>query len=189
MTKNNKVNTELLQIMQNYVKFMDSEKSMVLPVVVSEPKKNHKSSLYYTSPLTAGSPLGESSFDCEIKDRDSLTYSFQILTDEFKSRVALRFDEGIATHYNNIPGIELTEQSVTAPHFHKYNEQGYFIAYKNEDLKQVVNYPMSLEDGFNAFCKEAKIKTGDVTPKIKIVEGGVIKMNLEQQDPLAGINF
>ena len=147
---------------------------MDLPVVVSEPKKNHKSSLYYSSPLTAAFPLGESSFDCEIKDRESLTYSFQILTDAFKFRVALRFDEGIATHYNNIPGIELTEQSVTAPHFHKYNEHGYFIAYKNEDLKQVVNYPMSLEDGFNAFCKEARIKTGEITPKIKIVEGGVI---------------
>ena len=48
---------------------------------------------------------------------------------------------------------------------------------------------MSLEDGFNAFCKEARIKTGEITPKIKIVEGGVIKMNLEQQDPLAGVNF
>ena len=183
------VNEELLKIMQDYVMFMDSKKTLELPILVSEHKKNHKSSLYYCSPVTAEYEFGQSVFDCEIRDREILSYSFQIRTDKIKSQVALRFDEGDATHFNNVPGLELSEQSVTTPHFHKYNEQGYFIAYKNEELKQLGNVKMTIEDGFDSFCRESKIDYGNVSPRIQIIEDGVMKLNLKQQDPLAGVNF
>ena len=114
-----KQNNELLQIMQDYVQFMDSDKTIDLPVVVSEHKKNHPSSLYYVSALTSVFPFGETKFDCEIRDRDVLSYSFQIRSDKFHSQVVLRFDEGDATHRNDIPGLPLEQQSVTTPHFHR----------------------------------------------------------------------
>lgn len=176
-------------IMQDYIDFLDADKTLDLPVMVSEHKKNHPSSLYYKSNISATKPFGNTTFDCEIRDRDTLSYSYQIRSDHFKKQVALRFDEGDATHMNNIPGIPLAEQSVTTPHFHRYNAEGFFIAYKNEELAAITVFPMSIEDGFDAFLHEAKIDDKGVNPRIQIVEGGVLSMNLQPTDPLAGVNF
>ena len=184
-----KQNNELLQIMQDYVQFMDSDKTIDLPVVVSEHKKNHPSSLYYVSALTSVFPFGETKFDCGIRDRDVLSYSFQIRSDKFESQVALRFDEGDAAHRTDIPGLPLDRQSVTTPHFHRYNEQGYLIAYKNEELNAVAQTSIGIEDGFDIFLREAKIGRTVAAPLIKISENGIIQMNLQQTDPLAGVNF
>lgn len=182
-------NTELLKIMHDYVEFMDVDKRIDLPVVISEHKKNHPSSLYYRSQLSAVFSFGNTSFDCEIRDRDTLNYSFQIRSDRFKEQVVLRFDEGFSTHKNNIPGIPLQEQSVTTPHFHRFNEDGYFIAYKNEQLAHITTYPMSIEDGFDVFLQEAKIADGGKSPRILILNDGMLSMNIQPTDPLAGVNF
>ena len=184
-----KQNNELLQIMQDYVQFMDSDKTIHLPVIVSEHKKNHHSSLYHESVLTSVFPFGITKFDCEIRDRDVLSYSFQIRSDKFKDQVVLRFDEGDATHRNNIPGLPIDQQSVTTPHFHRYNEQGYFIAYKTEELKTVAQTSLGIEDGFDIFLREAKIGRTVAAPLIQISENGIIQMNFQQTDPLAGVNF
>lgn len=181
-------NTELLSIMRDYVDFMDADKTMNLPVVISEHKKNHPSSFEYKSEIFASSPLGNTSFDCEIRDRDTLNYSFQIRSDRFKKQVVFRFDEGNNTHRNDDPSIPLAEQSVTTPHFHRYNVNGYFIAYKTEVLEQVAR-PMAIEVGFDAFLQEANIADGGIDPRIQICERGIISMNLQQTDPLAGVNF
>lgn len=180
---------ELLTIMQEYIDFMDADKTMDLPVVVSDHKKNHPSSLYYKSDVMSASPLGNTVFECEIRDRDTLNYSFQIRSDRFKRQVAFRFDEGDYTHRNNDPSIPLAEQSITTPHFHRYNGSGYFIAYKNDELNQIVALPMSIEAGFDAFLHEAHIADREFNPRIQITEGGVLNINLQQSDPLAGINF
>lgn len=118
-----------------------------------------------------------------------LSYSFQIRSDKFKDQVVLRFDEGDATHRNNIPGLPIDQQSVTTPHFHRYNEQGYFIAYKTEELKTVAQTSLGIEDGFDIFLREAKIGRTVAAPLIQISENGIIQMNFQQTDPLAGVNF
>lgn len=184
-----KVNNELLQIMQDYIQFMDSDKTITLPVIVSEHKKNHPSSLYYVSTLKSVYSFGETKFDCEIRSRDFLSYSFQIRSDKYKSQVALRFDEGDATHRNDIPGLPLVQQSVTTPHFHRYNEQGYFIAYKNDELNADIQASLGIENGFDIFLREAKIGRTVADPLIQISENGIIQMNFQQIDPLAGVNF
>lgn len=146
------LNNELLQLMDDYKLFMQSPKSVALPIVVSEPKKNHPRSKYYEAELTASHPFGAMVFDCEIRDRVFNSYSFQIRSDKLKKSVVLRFDEGDATHRNNVPGIPLDQQSISTPHFHKYNDAGYFIAYKNEELLNLAQGSLPLADGFDVFC-------------------------------------
>lgn len=184
------LNNELLQLMDDYKLFMQSPKSVALPIVVTDPKKNHPKSKYYEAELTAGHPFGTTVFDCEIRDRVFNSYSFQIRSDKFVKSVVLRFDEGDATHRNNAPGIPLEEQSISTPHFHKYNDAGYFIAYKNNELKQLGQVSLSLTDGFDVFCREAKIDTTGYDIRIQEADvNGNLEMNFNQPDPLAGVMF
>lgn len=184
------LDNELLALMDDYKLFMQSSKSLALPIVVSEPKKNHPKSKYYEGELTASHPFGSTVFDCEIRDKVPNSFSFQIRSDKFAKAVVLRFDEGDATHRNNAPGIPLDQQSISTPHFHKYNEAGYFIAYKNEELKNLTLTSLSLQEGFDIFCREAKIDTTGYSLKIQEAESdGSLVMNLGQTDPLAGIMF
>lgn len=184
------LDNELLALMDDYMLFMQSSKSVALPIVVSESKKNHPKSKYYEAELTAEIPFGNTVFDCEIRDKEPNSFSFQIRSDRFAKAVVLRFDEGDATHRNTAPGIPLDQQSISTPHFHKYNDAGYFIAYKNDELKILDHTSLSLEEGFDIFCREAKIDTTGYEVKIQKADAdGTIVMNLGQTDPLAGIMF
>lgn len=184
-----KVDAQLLQILQDYIQFMDSEKTTNLPVVISEHKNNHPSSLYSNSIVYSSFSFGNTCLDCEIRNRDTYDYSFQIRSDRLKKQVVLRFDEGQAAHRNDIPGIPLDQQCVTTPHFHKYNSDGYLVAYKTLNLEKASQLPLSIEEGFDLFLNEANICDEGIDPRIQITKNGNILINLQQIDPLAEINF
>ena len=68
----------------------------------------------------------------------------------------MRFDEGNGVHRNNNPSIPLHEQEITTPHFHKYDNRGYFIAYKTNELTPYNNKPLNINvitSNINAKCE------------------------------------
>ena len=132
-----KIYKELLAIMNNYNLFMDSDKQMELPITVTKEKINHPTSLYVEKDIYTSQPLGNNSFDCEVRKKDIKNYSFQLLTDAFSNRVLFRLDEGNGAHRNNIPDIPLEKQSVPTPHFHRYDSKGHFYAYKSKELEEL----------------------------------------------------
>ena len=184
-----KVNSELLQLMDDYNLFMDSAKKIDTPLNVSKVKGNHRSSLYEEVDLISEENFGETSLVCEVRDKNKYNYSFQILTDSIKNRVISRFDEGNGTHKNNCDDIPLAEQMVTTPHFHRYDENGRFIAYKTYELKQLGTTPIKIADGFKSFCSHLNIScNNNIEPTIEVVEAGALPLEFDN-DPLNGINF
>lgn len=61
-----KVNSELLQLMDDYNLFMDSAKKIDTPLNVSKVKGNHRSSLYDEVDLISEENFGETSLVCEV---------------------------------------------------------------------------------------------------------------------------
>ena len=184
-----KQNYELLKIMEEHDLFMRNKKHTMMPILVSKEKPNHKTSLYFEQELTADSSFGETKVDCEIREKDRLNYSFQIISDKIKNRVLARLDEGNGVHRNNLPHIPLAEQEVTTPHFHKYDKSGYFLAYKSDSLYAYENTPLDIKEGLRLFCEEEKIESSNsALIEIQIKEDGALPFE-HDIDPLNGIMF
>jgi len=186
MKKNSK-NKELLALMDDYQLFMNAEKVISMPIKVSEVKSNHPTSLYVEGRVEYTGNIGEISYDCELRNKRTDNYSFQLLSNKIKNKLLFRLDQGNGTHRNNYPGIKLQEQSVPTPHFHKYTEDGYLIAYQTDELKE--NTLMKVFEGVKSFCKEAKIGQGDgADAEVSVQDNWEIPFQ-EDIDPLNGVNF
>lgn len=186
MGKNSK-NKELLALMDDYQLFMNAEKVISMPIRVSEEKPNHPTSLYVEGRVEYTGNIGEISYDCELRNKRTDNYSFQLLSNKIKNKLLFRLDQGNGTHRNNHPGIKLQEQSVPTPHFHRYIEDGYLIAYQTDELKE--NALMKVFEGVKSFCKEAKIGYGEGINAEVILQNNEEIPFQEDIDPLNGVNF
>ncbi len=183
-----KINKELLEILDDYNLFMESPKSTSMPLRVSKNKSNHPSSLYEEQALDSVKDFGETMIDCEVRYKNPNNYSFQILSNILSNKVLARLDEGNGTHRNNCKDIPLDQQMVTTPHFHKYDTNGRFIAYKTKEL-EIKSSPLPIQEGFQMFCQEEKITSNnDLAVSIEVQENGVLPFEPDN-DPLNGIAF
>lgn len=152
-----KINKELLEILNDYNLFMESPKSTSMPLRVSKNKSNHPSSLYEEQALDSVKDFGETMIDCEVRYKNPNNYSFQILSNILSNKVLARLDEGNGTHRNNCKDIPLDQQMVTTPHFHKYDTNGRFIAYKTKEL-EIKSSPLPIyKKDSNCFVKKKKL--------------------------------
>ena len=184
-----KINKELLRIMDDYDLFMYSEKKTEMPIVVNNEKPNHKTSFHKEQPIECDISFGETKMDCEVRNKNPFNYSFQLVSNKLSNRVLARLDEGNGVHRNNLPHIPLAEQQVTTPHFHKYNNSGFFIAYKPASLNALGGNTLNIKDGLRFFCDEEKIGSFDERLiEILIKEDGELPLE-HDKDPLNGIMF
>lgn len=186
MSKNSQ-NKELLALMDDYQLFLTTEKEISMPIKVSEEKPNHPTSLYVEGRVEYTGNIGEISYDCELRNKRTDNYSFKLLSNKIKNKLLFRLDQGNGTHRNNYPGIKLQEQSIPTPHFHKYTEDGFLIAYQTDELKE--NTLMKVFEGVKSFCKEAKIGQGEGINAEIIVQNNEEIPFQEDIDPLNGVNF
>lgn len=188
-----KQDTEVLKIMDEYKAFISAQKRIGALISVCKPKANHPSSLYAKEEIRSESCFGNTFMTCEVRNGEKSDYSFQMVSDKFKKGVIFRYDSEGGTHKNEAPFIPLEEQSVTTPHFHKYDDKGYFLAYKTDllnDPKQV-EHLFDIDLGFPYFCQEGIIYANDDfdLPKIKVYREGCFSFEKENKDPLEGIKF
>ena len=175
---------EIIDIYDTYDNFMKAEKRAKNPFIIEKRKKNHEDSLYSCENLTLNG---------EIRNSDRQDYSFQIQSDIIKSRVIFRYDTGGGVHKNNVPYIPLSQQSIDTPHFHRFDRNGYFLAYKTDKL----NIPgqakalFDIEFGFPYFCQESNIKGDNVedSPQLIVRKDGEIGFFFDNSDPNEGVNF
>jgi hypothetical protein len=179
-------------IIENYERYelavVGLKEVPVSPVIVKERKQNHPSSLYKNQPVIHKSLPDNMNVTIEIKEFGN-KFSIILNSDAFPACNLFRYDSGGVTHRNNFPDIPLSEQRVAPPHFHKYNEKGYSLAYKTEKLKSEAE-SMALCDiqfGFPYFCQESNIQYKGGIPELKIADGNLFPAG--DEDPLESITF
>ncbi len=184
-------NTELLQKIDHFQEFMQTPKYTHTPIVVKDKRPQHESSLEYTNPLDCSIPFGNSYISVEVKQGNTHKFSAKLMTDKINSRILLRYDSAGTAHRNNFDDIPLSEQQVTTPHIHKYDEQGRLIAVKTEEILADQEAATDINVGFLIFCKEGNIYGKSTTshPKILVGEQLQIPFDHEATDPCAGVEF
>ena len=184
---------EIIDIYDTYDNFMKAEKRAKNPFIIEKRKKNHEDSLYSCENLSCDISFGNITLNGEIRNSDRQDYSFQIQSDIIKSRVIFRYDTGGGVHKNNVPYIPLSQQSIDTPHFHRFDKNGYFLAYKTDKL----NIPgqakalFDIEFGFPYFCQESNIKGDNVedSPQLIVRKDSEIEFFFDNSDPNEGVNF
>ena len=112
------------------------------------------------------------------------------MTDEISSKILLRYDSAGTSHRNNFDDIPLSEQLVTTPHIHKYDEKGRLIATKTDAI-QANPAASNITEGFPIFCSEGNIygKLTTISPKIQVGEQPAIPFEHIEVDPCEGVPF
>ncbi|MFA6201418.1 MAG: hypothetical protein WC679_13535 [Bacteroidales bacterium] len=184
---------DVIENFDMYVDFMKAEKLIKSPFTLDKQKQNHCKSLYSCDELSCVISFGNVTLNGEIRNSDKKDYSFYILTDIIKSRVVFRYDTGDGVHKNDVPYIPLSQQSIDAPHFHHFNKDGYFLAYKTDKLtiKGEVDALSDIDFGFPYFCQEVGIKRRDNKdiPELIVRKDGEIGFFFDNVDPNEGISF
>jgi hypothetical protein len=94
----------------------------------------------------------------EIKGKEHPNFKFLLFTSAFMSTPLANYDALGATHRNRYADVPLSEQSITTPHFNRYDEAGHRIAYKTppltnpealDQLTQATNCIILFYDEFN----------------------------------------
>lgn len=65
-----------------------------------------------------------------VSKRNQGNFKFKLRYKGFILPPFFRFDSYGDAHWNKIDGIKLNKQQITTPHFHRYHESGYEIAYR-----------------------------------------------------------
>lgn len=175
----------------NYEAYLASRKVVASPFVVSEAKTNHPSSIYAETPMTSTHLFGEVDLSCEVNNTNMSDFSLRILSTIIPSKVIYRYDSDGPEHKNKVDYIPLPQQSVPTPHYHRFDSQGYLLAYQTEDMKdnsQISNWK-DIEKVFDYFCQSGNIHTNipDDKPRI-VVNTGSLPLDLGD-DPTNGLNF
>ena len=187
MSKQLKVDTEILAILNDYHLFLDGEKHVKMPFCVDQTDKNHYGSLKGKTILSAEYPIGITTLECEVKEKNEYKYTFKILSDRINSRILFRMDEGDYTHWNRHLPVPVDQQQVPTPHFHKIGDDGIEIAYRTAKIEEATT-PLNIHDGFLIFCEECKVNQNNI--EILVQETGQLPLVIEPNpDPLQGVKF
>jgi hypothetical protein len=99
----------------------------------------------------------------EQSKRDN-KYGIKLRCANFIKQPYFRFDSDGPAHRNENPKIPLEEQSIKTPHFNSFDENGNYIAYQNETLKNQTKAQIIANDinfGISLFCMETNSKLND----------------------------
>lgn len=127
----------------------------------------------------------------DVKMRNHNFFQFKLKCDDLSKVPFFRFDSDGDTHRNYDEDIPLSQQQVSTPHFHYYNEKGVNIAYKTTQLLDDAER-IALEDinlCIKHFCHEANLRVDpDDFPEVEVVHGG-LKLKTTQEDPNSNVTF
>ena len=175
----------------SYTTYLAARKVVVSPFLISEPKDNHRSSLYAETKLTSMNMFGDVSMSCEIKNSDVSDFKLALLSTIIPSRTLYRFDSKGPDHKNKVDYIPLYQQSVPTPHCHQFDEYGNLLAYQTLEMADETKKQEWYDVGkvFEFLCQIRNIHTNlpDDKPRI-IVTTGNIPFDYGE-DPINGLNF
>jgi hypothetical protein len=117
-----------------YKKLLEERKSIFSEVIEINNTGNNANTLEKKELLKHDSIDDDMILIVDVKINNHNFFQFKLRYKEYIQQPFFRFDSDGETHRNRIDGIPLEEQSVTPPHFHKFNTDGIEIAYKTEKL-------------------------------------------------------
>lgn len=178
---------QIADIYTLYDNHLNCQKTATSEIRISNEKENQSNFYYGSTDVIAPILLGHTSLECKIKKADQYHYTLTYKSDAIEKRLLTRLDAGAGTHRNTAPDIPLHLTSVPTPHFHRYREDGYDIAYPIDglDYSDESSTKFDYKQGFSYFCNKLYIKNSsiDYTPT------DILPLTIEETDPNEDVEF
>lgn len=138
------------EIKENYKKYQDLigkiKNTTTGTVTLDELKQNHQNTRIKKVEVEHTYSSEKLELIIESKIENKKDFKFKLRAPGYTKIPFFRFDsEGLA-HYNRVPDVELPQQKIDTPHFHKFDSEGRNIAYKTEALDKVSECEALLND-------------------------------------------
>lgn len=159
----NKQNIEVKDQFNFFNELVYEEKIILDKEIILRPKKNNIYWFEGQSNVQHNTVSEGIVFMIEQSKRDN-KYGIKLRCKNFIKQPYFRFDSDGPAHRNENPEIPLEEQSIKTPHFNSFDENGNYIAYKNETLKNETEAQIIANDinfGISLFCMETNSKLND----------------------------
>ncbi|MBF9253011.1 hypothetical protein I2I11_06890 [Pontibacter sp. 172403-2] len=174
-----------------YTKLLEERKSVFKQVIEITEVGNNANTLEQTTDVEHTHLANTILFIVNVKVSNYKFFQFKLRCKDLCAQPFFRYDNDGDTHRNHDERIPLSEQQVTTPHFHYYNEKGINIAYKTPHLQNEAER-QALEDinlCIKHFCHEANIRLNhEEFPEIRILPQA-LPFSLTKDDPTTNINF
>ncbi|MFY0483357.1 hypothetical protein ACI6PS_12205 [Flavobacterium sp. PLA-1-15] len=159
----NKPNIEVKDQFDFFCKLVSEKKIIRDKEVILQPKKNNVYWFVGQSTIKHNTINEDIIFMVEQSKRDN-KYGIKLRCQNFIKTPYFRFDSDGPAHRNENPKIPLEEQSIKTPHFNSFDENGNYIAYQNETLKNENEAKIIANDinfGISLFCMETNSRLND----------------------------
>ncbi len=138
---------EIKEDYPKYEELLSKTKNTSIPtIILDEVKGNHKNTRVKKVDVVHTSIADKLELIVESKIENKKDFKFKLRAPEFTVIPFFRFDSDGVSHYNRIPNVELPQQKVDTPHFHRYDSDGRNIAYKTESLEKEAERDALLND-------------------------------------------
>lgn len=152
----NKPNIEVKDQFDFFNELVYEQKIILNKEILLQPKKNNVFWFTGQSNVQHNTISEDIVFMIEQSKRDS-KYGIKLRCQNFINQPYFRFDSDGPAHRNENPEIPLEEQLIKTPHFNSFDENGNYIAYQNEVLKNETEAQIISSDinfGISLFCME-----------------------------------
>lgn len=185
-----------IQIRENFKKYEilinDLKNSTDKVIILDEIKRNHQNTRQKKTAVTHLSLDEKIELIVESDKYNKRDFKFKLRAPESFDEPFFRFDSNGRSHKNTDPNIELHEQKVDTPHFHRFDRDGRCIAYKTESLKQKSEAEALLNDislSMAHYCDESNTYSGNNYIEVVQVPYGEMDLNFENNNPLNGVSY
>ncbi|MCU4155233.1 hypothetical protein J1N10_04555 [Carboxylicivirga sp. A043] len=129
-----KINQKVKENYDFYSSLLSERKSIFSEVIEINETGNNENTLSKQEVLKHKSIPDKMVLIVDVKYNNHRFFQFKLRYKEYIPQPFFRFDSDGDTHRNRIDGVPLSEQSITTPHFHQYNNDGVEIAFKTDKL-------------------------------------------------------
>lgn len=174
---------------KNYSLLISEEKELENKTIILDERKKSRPE-YKEKIVNAFSDAlpNDITFTVQQNETEENDFKFLLRCKSFCPMPFFRFDSVGPAHRNaNLP-IPIELQQIPTPHFHKFAEDGYEIAYKSAHLLDKKS-AKALEDiglCIHHFLQESHVKDEGLS---LISSPGKLPLDFENIDPLEGVNF
>lgn len=159
----NKLNKEVKNQFDFFNELVYEEKIILNKEIILQPKKNNIHWLLGQSNIQHNTIIENIVIIIEQSKRDN-KYGIKLRCQNFINEPFFRFDSDGPAHRNENPEIPLEDQLIKTPHFNSFDENGNYIAYQNDILKNEKESQTIANDinfGISLFCMETNSKLND----------------------------
>jgi hypothetical protein len=119
-------------------------------------------------------------------------YGIKLRCESLTKEPFIRFDSDGPAHRNDDFSIDLEDQMVSTPHFNTFDQNGLYIAYKNDTLKDEKKSNVIVKDinfGVSLFCMETSCSLNDGNFPEIVDPSTPIPFNIDNGLNISNLNF